>query len=444
VSEDSASRSVPRAPSVGSAVLRFVLGSLAAIAVLMAGGYFVLRDIAQRDAQRDTRELATLFGQGIVEPRVTDGLVRGDPAAIAAIDRVVQERVIDSDRIVRVKIWSPDGKIVYSDEPQLIGQRYTLGPDEQGVLANGGAEAELSNLSRPENRFERGQGRLLEVYAPIRTPSGKPLLFEVYQRYSSVTSNVARLLKAMAPALIGAVLLLLAIQVPLAWSMARRMQRGQREREALLTRAIESSNVERRRIAADLHDGVVQNLAGLQFGLAAAADRSPPPSGNELRRVLGDAVGRLRGSIRDLRTLLVEIHPPNLQAEGLEAALSDLVAPLSSHGIEVSVGVAEDAAMSPEVEALVFRAAQEATRNVLAHAGARSVSLDVARDGALARLVVEDDGRGFDAEERAERREDGHVGLALLEDLARHAGGSLAVDSRPGKGTRLVLEVPAR
>jgi len=443
LSDDTPSRPAPRAPSVGSAVTRFVLVSLAAIVVLVAGGYFLLRDIAVRDAQRDTRELAQLFGQGIVEPRVTDGLVRGDPKAIAAIDRVVQERVIDSDRIVRVKIWSPDGRIVYSDQPELIGQRYTLGADERGVLDTGGAKSELSNLSKPENRFERGQGRLLEVYAPIRTPSGKPLLFEMYQRFSSVSSSGTRLLKAMAPALIGAVLLLLAIQVPLAWSLARRLQRGQREREALLTRAIESSDMERRRIAADLHDGVVQNLAGLQFGLAAVADRSPPPSGGELRRSLGDAVARLRASIRDLRTLLVEIHPPNLQAEGLEAALSDLVGPLSAHGIDVKVGVAEDAALSPEAEALVFRAAQEATRNVLAHAGASTVRVDVAREGPLARLVVQDDGRGFDAGERAERREDGHVGLELLEDLARHAGGSLAVDSHPGGGTRLVLEVPA-
>ena len=76
-------------------------------------------------------------------------------------------------------MWTPDGRIAYSDEPRLIGTRYALGEDEQQALATGDAEAEVADLSKPENRFERDEGSLLEVYLPIRTPGGRQALFEL-------------------------------------------------------------------------------------------------------------------------------------------------------------------------------------------------------------------------------------------------------------------------
>ena len=96
-----------------------------------------------------------------------------------------------------------------------------------------------------------------------------------------MNASGARLLGALAPPLIGGLAVLVIFQVPLAWSMARRLRRGHREREALLAAAAEASAQERRRIAADLHDGVVQNLAGVAFGLAplAAGAHARPPRG---------------------------------------------------------------------------------------------------------------------------------------------------------------------
>ena len=94
-------------------------------------------------------------------------------------------------------------------------------------------------------------------------------------------------------------------------------------------------------------------------------------------------------------------------------------------------------------EALVYRVAQEAIRNVVAYADARNldVSLQVADD---ARLVISDDGRGFDAGERERRRAEGHLGLSLVEELARQSGGELTVTSSAGAGTRVELVVPPR
>jgi len=190
------------APSVRSTVAIFALGSLAALALLVGGGILVLREVGRSEAVDDARRSALLVGQGIVEPELSDGLLRGRPAGLARLDRAVQERVL-GDRIARVRLWTPDGRIVYSDEPRLIGRRYALGAGERAVLRTGRAEAEESDLSRPENRFERSEGHLLEVYLPVRTPSGRQLLFEAYQREDSITSSGGRLWRAFAPVAIG-------------------------------------------------------------------------------------------------------------------------------------------------------------------------------------------------------------------------------------------------
>ena len=419
-----------------------MLGSLAAIAVVVVGGFFALRQVAVDEAERDTRLEVQQLAQ-VVEPQLTARAMRGDPAALAALDDVVAARILGGP-IVRVKIWTPDGTIIYSDEAALIGRRYPLGEDELRILREGGSEAELSDLTKPENVFERDEGQLLEAHTPVRSDDGQLALFEIYERFSSVNSNGRRLLRALAPPLVVALLVLLLAQVPLAWSLARRLQRGQREREALLVSAIDASNAERSRIAGNLHDGVVQDLAGLAFGLSAAADRFESGRVEGVEGTLRGAVERLRLAIRSLRTLLVEIHPPNLEASGLEVALSDLLSPLEANGIDTKLDVQDGHALGPDAETLMYRVAQEAVRNVVSHSNAKTVTVDVHGSQPNARLVVEDDGEGFDEEERSRRQRDGHVGLSLLEQLVSRAGGTLTVTSRPGEGTRVELEVPSR
>jgi signal transduction histidine kinase len=96
-----------------------------------------------------------------------------------------------------------------------------------------------------------------------------------------------------------------------------------------------------------------------------------------------------------------------------------------------------------ETEQLVFRTAQEALRNTAAHAGAGHVSVTVGQANGTITLLVADDGRGFDEEQLAERRTEGHMGLSIIRDLAESAGGSLRVSSQPGNGTRVELELPS-
>jgi signal transduction histidine kinase len=222
-----------------------------------------------------------------------------------------------------------------------------------------------------------------------------------------------------------------------------RSRRNRRDdRRALLETALEASDLERRRIAADLHDGVVQDLAGVALALGAAADRTSPAADARLLRTLRESAAATRQCMQRLRTLLVEIYPAHLERAGLEAALQDLLAPLSTQGIEARLEVEPGFCAPPAVEQLFFRASQEALRNVVTHAGARAVRIEVSAAERSASLVVSDDGRGFSANELAQRRREGHVGLGLLTDQAAHLGGRLRVDSAPGRGTRMRLEVP--
>jgi two-component system NarL family sensor kinase len=428
-------------PRASAAVARFMLGSLAAIAVVVVGGFFALRSVTIREAERDTRGRVELQGAVVESAGLSDAILRGDPDAIAQLDDVVAARLL-SPSVVRVKLWSRDGRILYSDEPAIIGRRFGLGAEERELFTEGGADAELSDLSQPENLYERQEGRLLEAHTVIRTPDGTPVLFETYQRFDALSASGERLLRALAPTLLGALLVLLLFQVPLSWSLARRLQRGHREREQLLERAIEASDHERRRIAADLHDGVVQDLAGVAFGLAPLADGAQRRGDEAGAAALHESTTRLRQGVRALRTLLVEIHPPRLETAGLESVLDDLLSPLAARGLATELRVDDAAASGSSVDPLVYRVAREALRNVAAHAQARTVRVEVGRAGGIVTLTVTDDGCGFDGARRAVRAEGGHVGLTLLEDLVTEAGGTLQVRSAPGAGTTVVLEVP--
>ena len=272
--------------------MRFALGSAAAIAVAVVGGYFALRSVAIDEAKRETRTKVQEAGQ-LVEATLGDGLLAGRPAALGAVDDVVVARVLSSS-IVRVKIWSADGRVLYSDDPAEIGGRYALDPGQLRLLRDGGAKVEVSDLSRPENALDRGQGELIEAYTRIRTPSGTPVLFEIYQRFGSVTASARRLLAALAPPILGAIALIVLIQVPLLWSLTRRLQRGHEEREALLGNAIAASARERRRVASYLHDGPVQEIAGLAFSLAPLADGAAARGASGEADVLRTTIERLR------------------------------------------------------------------------------------------------------------------------------------------------------
>jgi signal transduction histidine kinase len=425
-----------RPTSVGRTVIVFVVLGLVVLTLVAMAGFFVIRRVAVDRAIDDARQL-TRISADVVQQRVSDGILKGDAFATGEVASVINSAVMH-DPVVHVKLWGPDGTILYSDEVQAIGKRYASGAEELATLSDGEISAEISDLSAPENQYEEGSGPLLEVYTPIQTPDGTPLLFETYQRYSSIAEQRQQLLRDFAPVLVIALLALALLLIPLGWILARRLERAGLEREEALQRSLDMSDRERRRIAGDLHDGPVQELAGVSMRLSASAEGTADPAQQEVLRESATAV---RGSVRTLRSAIVGVYPPNLEASGLGPALEDLTSRLPHEGLEVSLDVADPAGYGSVVDQLLYRVCQEALRNVEKHAGASHVAVSVRREGGAAVLSVTDDGRGIPAEADPGETE-GHLGLRIVDDLVRDAGGSLSVAPRPEGGTVVVVEVP--
>jgi signal transduction histidine kinase len=422
------------------------------VAQLLTGATFVLAvtvvatgelgvRAAQAEAVADAHATTEVLARSVAEPAIPVGLVDGRPGAIDRFDRVALHRLLVDD-VERIKLWDSRGRVVYSDEVGLIGQSYGLGRAEQAVLAAGITDAAVSDLGRPENRFEvasAASGGLLEVYTRITSPEGEPLLFEVYYSADDLEARTQDIVGSFRPITLGGLLLMLTLTTPLVWVLVRRLRRAGEDRERLLRAAVEASEAERRRIARDLHDTVVQDLAGSSFRLAAAP-RDPV--------AVEEASASIRSSLRSLRSLLVEIYPPDLSVQSLPGAIEDLLAPAADAGIATTVSVAPLTKVSSPVVGLLWRVAQEAVRNAVRHAAPRRIAVRVrqhpGRSGTGAGTVtlqVVDDGTGFDPRVRRERD---RLGLRGLHDLIQEHGGRLDVDSTPGEGTTVTLEMPPR
>lgn len=432
---------IDRGPiSTAGLLVRFTAAGLIVLLSLAALIAIVARQAGIDQATESARQVTYVTARGVVEPRLDAAVIAGDPAALRSFDTAMRKYVLQGS-LVRVKLWNADGKIVYSDEPRLIGQQFPLGPEEQEALRRQGSSAsEISDLSRPENKFEIPYQKLLEVYVGVRGTNGEPMLFEAYFEYRAVTEAGQAAWRRFAPPSLGALLVLELVQIPFAWSLARRVQRQQRDRERLLQHAVDASDAERRRIAGELHDGVVQELTGLNYALDAM--RLGNPTEGQRAELIAGGASRLRASIGSLRSLLVDIYPPNLADEGLASALAELAGGLERTGVDVRLETEGTEDLPPATAALLFRTAQEVVRNVAAHSGAREVLIKAERGDGRATLIVDDDGRGFDDSRLGESGSNGHLGLRSIGDLLAESGGTLTVRAAPGQGTRVEAEVP--
>jgi len=420
-------------------VVQFLAAGVLALVVIVVVTGRLSQQAANKEAIADSRATTEVLARSVAEPAIPRGLVTGRAGAIDRFDRTVLSRLLVDD-VQRIKIWNRDGRIVYSDETALIGQTFDLDEDELSVLEAGNTEAEMSDLSKPENRFERDSGGLLEVYTRVISPEGEPLLFEVYFSADEVAERKQAIFNSFRPITLGGLLLLLVLTTPVLWVLTRRLEAAARDRERLLRAAVDASDAERRRIARDLHDGVVQDLVGTSYALAATGQtlRTNEPA---VAADLDQMSGSLRASLRSLRSLLVEIYPPELHTNGLSAALDDLIAPAAGAGVQADVHVCDIDDVDEDVIALVWRVAQESVRNALRHGRPDHLDVRVSGENGAVVLEVSDNGGGFDpgVVDTGE-----HFGLRGLRDLIGEAGGRLDVRSSPGAGTTVRLEVDHR
>ena len=422
------------------AIVQFAISCLALLAVVATIGVVAIRHAAHDEALRDAAELAGVVGDGVIQTGLTRDVIAGKPAALAELDASVQ-RLLLTGPIVRVKVWTRDGRIIYSDVPALVGRHFPVKPDLREAFASDRPRAEVSELEGAENVYERRLGRLVEVYLPLRAPDGARLVAETYQRVDRIEAARARILRRFLPVLLLVLVALALAQAPLAAWLTRRVRTYWRERDELAQAAHRATGLERRRIAHDLHDGVVQDLAGISYEFASLAKRLDEEDAANVRRALQRGAEVSRESAAALRTLLVDLYSSD-RGESISAGLEALARPLRQRGIRVTVDAELEVEPEPSAEELLYRAAREAMRNVTQHAAATDVALRLRVDASGATLIVSDNGKGMAAVDLAERRAAGHVGLALLAERMNARGGRLSISSEPGAGTTMTVELP--
>jgi signal transduction histidine kinase len=207
-----------------------------------------------------------------------------------------------------------------------------------------------------------------------------------------------------------------------------------------LRRVVEGQELERRRLARELHDETGQALTSILLGLKQVEEARSP---DEAREAVATLRGQIVDTLQNVRRLAVELRPQALDDFGLVPALERLGESFGEQsGITVDVQANLDTVRLPaEVETALYRIVQEALTNVSKHSGASRVSVVVARREGFVTAVVEDDGKGFGASGTGEG--DG-LGLVGMKERVGLLDGRLAIESTEGAGTTLVAEVPIR
>lgn len=205
-----------------------------------------------------------------------------------------------------------------------------------------------------------------------------------------------------------------------------------------LQQQVEVGEQERQRWARELHDDTLQGLAAIRITLATALQSDAPDRAERIARAAEQTVDRLEGQINELSRLINDLRPAPLERLGLAGALEALVEQSGLRGsFDAEAEIELDGELSGEEERVVYRLAQEALNNVVKHSGAAHASLSAKLDSGSVRIVVEDDGAGFQSSGGGEGR-----GLAGMRERVALLGGEIDVRSEPSKGTEVVATLP--
>ncbi|RPI11064.1 MAG: HAMP domain-containing protein [Zetaproteobacteria bacterium] len=213
-------------------------------------------------------------------------------------------------------------------------------------------------------------------------------------------------------------------------------------RARLLEQVITAQEDERKRIARELHDETSQALTSLMVGLKVLEQRPDLANGSE---ALGDLRALAAKTLDAVHDLSLQLRPSVLDDLGLVPAMERLVADFQrTHGVPVAfeTNLRSGPRLPDVAETALYRTAQEALTNVARHAGASAASLILERRGGFVTLILEDDGRGFDVANRLGGGEGRSLGLFGMHERATLLGGTLTVESAPGAGTTIFVEVP--
>ena len=414
-----------------------------ALIVVAIGAVIASRSVAQSQALTESEGMTTRMADLVVGPLLLAAM-NGGEAEHAALVNAVEHRMKDG-YLREVVVWDASGRVVFADDPAEIGDQVTPPQEVTDAITKGTissefeSEPEASGLSPEE--MEDG---FVEVYVPLDMPNEPPMAFEAYYDYARVDENANNLMAQLIPLVLVPLVVLMIILVPIAISLSRRIRRSDAERAQLLEHSLSVSEKERIRIAADLHDGPIQELAGIGYALGAVAGAVPEQQRNLMQTVQRTVLS----AIESLRRLMVDLYPPDLSVSQLPATLSDLAEPLRKDGVEVSINVDPLPDIGIDVVTAIYRVAHEALANVSEHAAASSVHIDLETGGEptsltadTISLVISDDGVGID-DKKLDRRSEGHLGLRLLRTRVEDLGGTVTVSKREGGGTTVTATFP--
>jgi signal transduction histidine kinase len=444
---------------------RFLLVSLAVVVVGGAAVAWVLGQLIETSAINRTTSVTALYVESFVAPEL-QSLANGSSLTQPEIDSL-QNLLTNSpvgQRIVAFRIWSTDGRILYSPIPELMGRRFAMDGD-RGRAAQGSVTGDISNLTDPENFYERRHwSHLLEIYLPIRA-SGSSLIIAVAELYQLPDELEAEVnndrLTAWGLVAGAALLAYLALASVVHQGSERIISQDSELREqvrqlsALLdqnaglhdrlrraaSRTTALNELERRRIGSDLHDGPSQTLALAMLRLDAVEGRLEETGHND-DQDLGSVRGALGDALAEMRTIAAGLRSPELErarpAEIVRRAVADHERRAGTRATVDIKGIPSRAPLATKIA--LYRILSEALSNAARHGRGAGVAVRVTRstDGEM-EAEVSDKGPGFDVGRRPGQ---GHLGLAGMRERAELLGGRLEVESRPGGGTRVRAYLP--
>lgn len=283
-----------------------------------------------------------------------------------------------------------------------------------------------ADIQNVYNAMRREQGRLFMMRGQAELLQGKR---ENLTRYQDLLGNVLGVLGQYEPTSSSPT----AVEEP-----------GFKPAQSMVVRVIEAQETEKQRLARLMHDGPAQLLTNVILQ-AEICQRLLETNPQRARQELDNLKGEVNKTFQRTRMLIADLRPMMLDDLGLIPTLRRYVRMWSEEQeIEAEfTSASREHRLPSHAEITVFRVVQEVLENVARHASATHVQVTLHLDGGTARTIIEDNGVGFDVEDALEKADDRKtIGLALIRDRARMLGGTLDIDSVPGRGTRVVLDIP--
>lgn len=406
------------------------------LVVLTVATVMLATRIAQQEAFRDARSHAYNIGNLIVGPLVNSQVRAQVPGASNELTTVMRDRMGDGS-VVHARLWDTSGTVLWSDQKELVGRQFPLSDDVKKLFGTQDATAKVSTLSEGDNAVDQQSLELLNVYAGIHDADQQSLVFQAYFSTDSMRHDQQTIYWTYLPVLITGLLLFQIAVLPVALSLARRVERGLAERSSWMRHALLASDLERRRIAQDLHDDVIQDLAGLSYLMPTLEAQFTNPTDRATSQRVSQILSR---DVATLRSLMTAVYPPDLEGPGFTTAVQALAQMAGERGVQVQVTMAPDLTIPLDAARLAYRVVREGLRNTVKHARATAAHLGVRQESELLVVSVSDNGQGV----QDMATEEGHLGLRLLEDTVRDLGGQMTLRSSPSGGAVLEASFPVR